>query len=176
MTTTPEEQLPLAGTEPTGAEKLHAIVVLAKKMEELHEKAGVKAAELEALTEEGKRIEEVMLPDLMRELGLSEFTLTNGQKIVIKTDYQAHVSKEKWARAMAWLKEHNMAGIVKGELIVSKEHESEIFNRGIPYQLNEKIHPSTLKAFVKEQCEAPNSQFPREIFGVYETTRALLKE
>lgn len=176
MTNTPEQQLPLAGTEPTGQEKLHAIVVLAQKMEELHEKAGAKAAELEAITEEGKRIEEIVLPDLMRELGLSEFTLTNGQKIVIKTDYQAHVSKERWAKAVAWLKEHNMDGIVKGDLIVSKEHEKEIFNRGIPYQLNEKIHPSTLKAFVKEQCELPGSQFPRELFGVFETTRALLKE
>jgi hypothetical protein len=170
------EQLAIPGTEPTGNEQLHAIIVLAQKMEELHEKAGVKSAELEAIVEEGKRIEEVVLPDLMRQLGLSEFTLTNGKKISLKTDYQAHVSKERWARAAAWLKEHRMDSIIKGELIISKEHESEIFNRGIPYQLKENIHPSTLKAFVKEQCEQPNSQFPREIFGVYETTRALIKE
>jgi len=169
-------QLDLPHIQMNKDDKLQAALILAKKMEELHDKAGQLAAQLEQVTEEGKHIEEVLLPDLMMELGLKDFTLSSGRKLVMKTDYYANVSKDRFAEARKWLEAHRMDAIIKTDLLVDKLHTSQLDTLCIPYQVKEGIHPSTLKALVKEQCELPNSTFPKELFGVHQVTRAIVKE
>lgn len=169
-------QLDLPHIQMNKDDKLQAALILAKKMEELHDKAGSLAAELERVTEEGKHIEETLLPDLMMELGLKDFTLSSGRKLVMKTDYYANVSKDRFPEARKWLEANRMDAIIKKGLIVDKLHEGQLENLNIPYLIKEEIHPSTLKALVKEQCELPNSTFPKELFGVHQVTRAIVKE
>lgn len=166
----------IPGLEPDPNDKLGQIMALAKKMEELHLLQQEKCKELEALTEEGKQIQEVALPDLMMEIGLTELTLNSGRKITIKREYFPSISKDRWEKAKKWLEEHKMDSIIKAHCIVDEKYRMQLAMSNLPFELKEGIHPQTLKALVKEQCELPNSDFPRDIFGVFEKTSALVRE
>lgn len=148
------------------------IMLLSREYERLLEEALNKETELKAIEERAKSISTQMLPDLMTGLGLTEITLTSGRKIAVVQDTFVNLTKEKRAEAYAWLRAGNMGGIIKSELIVAAEHEASL---NVPFEKDERIHPSTLKAYVKEQMET-NPDFPKELFGVYQSTRAIIKE
>lgn len=62
-----------------------------------------------------KQLSEVELPAAMEALELEKFTLSNGYTVEIGKDTRASVRADKWAEALAFLKEHSLDGIVKNE-------------------------------------------------------------
>lgn len=134
--------------------KIQDILLLAKSLEETIEEIEKKEQDLKKLEERKKRISEVLLPDIMGQIGMTEFRMTSGRKIRIKPDIYASAPEARMERIVAWLTERNMASIVKTK---------------------PSIHPSTLKSFVKEQLAA-DPQFPRELFGVHEVQKAVISD
>lgn len=169
-----EVQPDLPGTE-VQPDKLQQIMVLARKMEELHLQQEELLSKLNNITEEGKQIQEQLLPDLMLAVGLTEFTLTSGRKIVVKRDYFANVSKDRMPAVKKWLAEHKMDAIVKAACVVDEKYILALQMANLPFELKESIHPQTLKALVKEQCQIPDSNFPKDLFGVFEKDMAYVK-
>lgn len=145
---------------------LQVILNLCQRMVKLQEEIATDEEALKAKKDALAQIDEKLLPDLFASTGLTELNF-RGRKISAKTEYFANISKANKDAAMDWLRRHNMGGIIKSELRLSADHGEQLAAAGIPFQRDETIHSSTLKAFVREQVEANNPDLPRELFGVY---------
>ena len=148
---------------------------------------GSELAELEgavkAKKEELRLISEQELPDAMQAAGLNEIVLSSGEKISIGEFYSAHISKANQEVAYQWLTANGHEGLIKNEVSLRfGRNESEVVNetvsnlkaRGLSPEVRPSVHPSTLKAFVREQLTS-GSDIPTEPFGIYIGTKATIK-
>ena len=168
-----EEQLTIPRILPQMDDRLVTIVTIARLIESLTDEIDADTKVLETKTERLKDLSERQLPDLLQNVGLKELSLVGGRKVSIKTDYFASIPKGS-AATYAWLRERNMGGIIKTEIQVDKSHLRQLAAASIPYETNESVHHSTLRAFVKEQFEAGN-ELPSELFKVHTVERAVIK-
>jgi hypothetical protein len=123
------------------------------------------------------------LPDVMQEIGLTNFTLADGSKLEIKATYGARIPVEHREAAFAWLQEKGYDDIIKNMVSVpfgrgedsSATEFMELAQKSgyLPDQKKE-VHPQTLKAFVKEQLEK-GTPVPMDLFGVFTGHRATIK-
>jgi hypothetical protein len=132
------------------------------------------------------KISEELIPAKMASFGaggLAEFKLKNGRKISVKKYYSASISEDNKSAAFGWLDEHGHMDIIKREIAVplgkgstdvSDEVTAFLESKHISFTKEEKIHPMTLKAFVKEQVEA-GSDLPLEVFKVYIGNKTVIK-
>ena len=126
-----------------------------------------------------RQIETEELPELMREFGLVDITLENGLRVTVSEDVMTAITEERRAAAHAWLREHGYAGIIKCSVStifgVGEEAEAAALaarlNEERPTLLEEKVHPQTLRAFVRERLEA-GTKMPFELFGIHPYNRA----
>tara|TARA_R100001460_G_C3548020_1_gene174969 strand:- start:64 stop:639 length:576 start_codon:yes stop_codon:yes gene_type:complete len=139
---------------------------------------------LKAKKEQLRLVQEQELPDALSEVGLTQIVLSSGEKISLSEFYGAHISKANQQQAYQWLIENGHDGIIKNEVSLKfNRGESQIVDetvlalksRGLSPEVKQSIHPSTLKAFVKEQLTTGND-IPTEPFGVYIGTKANIKK
>jgi len=125
-----------------------------------------------ALARETARVlREETLPNAMLELGLDSFQLDNGTHVALKQDVYASITKAQREAAFAWLVAHDFGGLIKTEVVVpfgkGQRDEAVALQATLPRaQLDETVHPSTLKAFVREQLADPD-EFPMDLFGAW---------
>jgi len=143
-------------------------------------------AALEEAVKAATLIEQQSLPELMRELGMREFVLTDGAKLSVKTDYHCSIPKAQQAQAFAWLREHKAEALIKrtvsavfgrGEDAIADQTLRQLRQLlGEDARIEEKtaVAPQTLAAFVRERF-ANQQEVPRELFGVFEVTKAIIK-
>lgn len=129
-----------------------------------------------------RQISEIDLPDLMAEVGLSEFTLSNGKKVKIKEDLYAKIPDDKFPDAMLWLSDHGYSGLVKSTITANFGKEEldkaelilvELREEGISAEMKQGIHPQTLKSFVKERLAAEEA-IPFDLFGIMPFNKAVI--
>lgn len=122
------------------------------------------------------KVSEYEIPELMQQIGVSKFTLTNGLEVKTSPFYVGKISEEKADLAFDWLEENKHDGIIKGEFVVmyrrpDKQRLGQFIDLarelGLEFKDKLSVHPMTLKAFVKEQIESGDEDFPRDLFGVY---------
>ena len=139
---------------------------------------------LKAKKEELRLVQEQELPDALSEVGLTQIVLSSGEKISLSEFYSAHISKANQQQAYQWLIENGHEGIIKNEVSLKfNRGESQLVDetvlalksRGLSPEVKQSIHPSTLKAFVKEQLTTGND-IPTEPFGIYIGTKANIKK
>lgn len=160
-------------TPPATLERLTQLAVKMKELERDINERKVALAEVEA---EHERIETKFIPDIMTELGLEEFKLKDGSKITVKDDVKCSITEERKPAAWKWLEDTKNDGIIKtaveatfgrGEMERARVAMDVLTKSGFMAEISRSVHPSTLKAFVKEQLEA-GVDIPLETFGVYE--------
>ena len=147
----------------------------------------IKEAEqtLGQLKAEYRELSEVDIPSMLSELGLSEITLKDGNKISTSTYYSARISEDKRDEAFQWLNNNGFGDIVKNTVSVSFGREEDDSARKLVDSLEDNgyataqkkwVEPMTLKAFVREQVEK-GSDLPLETFNVYigQKTRIIKK-
>lgn len=126
--------------------------------------------ELEAAKADARRVEQEDLPQLMQELGIETFKLKTGESIEVKPEVECSISEGRRKAAHAWLLAHGFGGLIKTEVVVGfdrGEHETAArFSDDFGGELIERVHPSTLKSFVKEQMAAGNA-VPFDLFGIH---------
>jgi hypothetical protein len=127
------------------------------------------------------------LPDLMIEAGMKDFTLSDGTAVAIAQEIYASIPKASSGQAFAWLREHNFGSIIKrlvgvqfgkGDDQIAAELSERLekqFAGRLQVIDQEAVHPSTLKAFVKE-CLTDKIPIPETLFGVFKINRATIKE
>lgn len=156
---------------------LDQIVFLGKYTEELDERIAQQQQALKELVDKRTHVVTKALPALFEQKGISKFTLSNGTTIALQPVYGASLSKDNIA-AMDWLENNGHGEIIKHMLTAELGRErtgEEIFR--ILEALNQQfevraitqrtVHPSTLRAWVKEMCER-KLEFPKNLFNVYE--------
>jgi hypothetical protein len=102
------------------------------------------------------------LPALLHEIGLTKFELEDGSKVELKPTYGAHIKVDNRPQAFAWLRDNGFDDIIKNTVSCvfgrGEDSQAEQFlkiaaDQGVHADQKEEVHPSTLKAFVKERVE-----------------------
>lgn len=160
------------------SEKSQELQKLDSDIQDLEEKLGQLKASY-------RQLSEVDIPNMLSELGLSEITLADGNKISTATYYSARISEEKRDEAFTWLNDNGFADIIKNTVSVSFGRDEDDSARKLVDSLEDNgyttaqkqwVEPMTLKAFVREQVEK-GSDLPLETFNVYigQKTRIIKK-
>ena len=164
--------------------ELSIVSTLANKQLKLATEVAELEANLKAKKEELRLTSEQELPDAMQQAGLTQIKLSSGENISINEFYNAHISKANQEKAYGWLVANGHEGLIKNEVLlkfgreeslVVDETVSALQARGLSPQVRQSVHPSTLKAFVKEQFTSGND-IPTEPFGIYIGTKAIIKK
>ena len=164
--------------------ELSIVSTLANKQLKLATNVAELEAELKAKKEELRLTSEQELPDAMQAAGLTQITLSTGEKISVNEFYNAHISKANQEKAYEWLVTNGHEGLIKNEVLLKFGREetevvdqtvSALQSRGLSPEVRQSVHPSTLKAFVKEQFTSGND-IPTEPFGIYIGTKATIKK
>jgi len=123
------------------------------------------------------------MPSMLAEIGMSSFALDDGSTVEVKQTYGASILVSKRPEAYEWLRDHGHDDIIKNTVLCQfgrgEDDQAGAFaafaqKQGfIPEQKTE-VHPQTLRAFVKERCEA-GEEFPMELFGAWVGQRAVIK-
>lgn len=161
-------------------DRVSELVSLMRQQQEVVERLN---AELEVAKAALRRTETEDLPDLMSEVGLSELTTKEGVQVEIAADVLVGITEQNMTKAVDWLAARGYDGIVKTEVSVqfgrgerdqAELVAAELQDQGVPASVANKIHPQTLKAFVRERMAA-GEVVPFDIFGIHPFNRAKLK-
>lgn len=147
--------------------------------------------ELDRLSAELRTVSEKDIPSLMEELGIGEYSLYDGTGVEIETGVQANISEKNKPKAYAWLDKHNHGDLIKNVVMVAFNREDQERAKKFVEMLTKKklniahkqsIHASSLKAFVRIELEKEakgevkkKDRLPRDIFGVFEYKRTIIK-
>ena len=149
-----------------------------------------KEAEIESLEKTLKARKEALrkqseeeLPSMMAEIGVNSFELDDGSKVSVRDLYGGHISVANRDAAYVWLRENGFDDIIKNTLSIvfgrGEDQKADHFMKileghGLLPEQNTGVHPSTLKAWIKERMEAGDN-FPMDLFGAYIGQRAIIK-
>jgi predicted nuclease of predicted toxin-antitoxin system len=178
---TDDKQSIIPAVAEAAANPLNVLLALFTKLKEHTEQAEELDAKAAIHHKRIKELSERDIPDMMADLGLKEFTMRDGTKVVVKDDVFASVSRERMPQVVAWLRANNMAGIAKEEILVDQTPamKEQLTLKEVPFVIEHTIHASTLKAFAKERILAESDpactiKFPRELFAVSVVPKASL--
>lgn len=171
-------------------EKLSELSKLATQQLLVEQEIDKKKEELEQLNKALRLISEIKIPEAMQKIGMSNFSLTNGAKIVVKPFYSGNLSDKnpRAAEGYEWLRKNGHGALIKKEMNIDfgkadnvdweyiQSKIKELFREaeGVDVEgieLNEGVHHATLNAFLKEQIEG-GKQLPLELFKAYVGNRA----
>lgn len=129
-----------------------------------------------------RKISEEDLPDLMMELGITQFKLASGRTVKFSPDLFTKIPDGRFPEAAAWLDGRGYSGIIKsvvtapfgkGEKDRAETLIENLHEHGVAAELKQTIHPQTLKAFVKERIAA-QEDIPFDLFGIVPFNRAVI--
>ena len=138
---------------------------------------------LRKLKEQYRRLSEEDLPQKMAELGMQDMRFEDGSRITIDMFYATRINKNNRDAAHEWLREQGHGDIIKNQVSVSfgkgeddtaLETMTLLEKEGLFPDQKESVHPSTLKAFVKERIESGDNAFTpdtQKLFSVYQGKR-----
>lgn len=144
--------------------------------------------EVERLTEKLKAAEarvsylsEQVLPNLMQQADMAQFTTTTGLKIKVENVVRAAIPKDMRPQAAAWLERNGHGGLIKNQVIVEfdRAHAKDapealaLVKKQFPTSLVKRegtVHPSTLSSWAREQIEGGH-HIPADLFGLFQGKR-----
>ena len=106
--------------------------------------------------------------------------MNDGSRIAAEPFYSARIRKDKADADNSWIRENGHGELIKNVVSVqfgrgeddrAKEVIDVLKKEGLLPEQKENVHPSSLKAFVREQVESGNQVFDqavREMLYVYE--------
>jgi hypothetical protein len=133
------------------------------------------AAKLKTAQEKLRDLTWRQLPEMLDSMQLEEFKTKDGLKVTIKEEIDCGITQEKKVAAHAWLDENGHSGLLKRNVTVAFNRDQseaaqelvEVLSTKFPgVAQNMNVHPSTLKAWIKEQL-AEGKPLPLDLFGVF---------
>jgi hypothetical protein len=168
---------PLTGTPISDAD-VQSIAELARQQYRLEKSIELLEKSLKEKKEELLKLQMVLIPARMEQVGMQEFTL-KGKEVIAKLRvddfYSAKISEENELNAFKWLRDNGHAGIVKTQVVCNytqKEQDQvkrllSILRRNrIGFDKKDSVHWQTLRAFVREMKEG-GKHIPDDLFGVF---------
>jgi hypothetical protein len=123
------------------------------------------------------------IPALMSQMGIDKVTTKSGATVTVAPMISASIPADNREQAFAWLRENGFDGIIKNDLILSfGKGEDDVADKvrqrleaeDLPVEQKTHIHPSTLKAFVRE-CLEKGTPIDLDLFGAYVVQMAQVK-
>lgn len=140
-------------------------------------------AQLDNTKKAHQRLSQETIPEIFMQMGNVQLVkLDSGESVEIIQGLDASIKKPTAPQAMHWLEDNGYEGIVKNEIkILTGKGEHEIAEKtklrlvevGIPFEEKESVHPSTLKASVKEMLAA-GLEPPEELFSIFQYNKTKL--
>lgn len=154
---------------------LDEIIKLANLLKEKEEQIAAIEEQINSLKKEWRELGEKTLPEAMQSLGLNNLGLEDGSSINLQDIISASINDENREAAHDWLRKNGHGDIIKNEVVIQfgKEEDEkasylyeELQARKMQVLQQEKVHPSTLKAFVKERIKN-GEELPADIFKLF---------
>jgi hypothetical protein len=191
----------LADVAPASNKEIGALADLAQKMVDLENQIERDEELLKQKKQNLRMLAEHDIPDMMQELNMRSFELTNGFSLEVKPIIQATIpssgaierAKEESVRAelivlqqqcFNWLRENGGADLIKSAVEVKfgrgeeqdcKNFTDQLRDHNLNYKQATAVHPQTLNGFIKERMEA-GKDVPMELFRVFTGRRANIKK
>lgn len=177
------EQTAATSVEKIDQQGLTSVAALARTIRDKE----ARISDLEQTLKEEKKalikLTDEEMPSMLAEIGMSSFALDDGSTVEVKQTYGASILVDKRPEAYEWLRDNGYDDIIKNTVACQfgrgEDDQASAFaafaqQQGyVPDQKTE-VHPQTLRAFVKERCEA-GEDFPMELFGAWVGQRAVIK-
>jgi len=137
---------------------------------------------LKALKQQKHRLSVENIPAVMDEMGVERIDV-DGVTVSRKMMVHASIQVDRKDDAFSWLREHGLDDIIKNDIVVSFGKGEDnmagdvvgmLQDRGFDPQTKTHIHPSTLKAFVKERIES-GKPIDLDMFGAFVANAAEIK-
>ena len=185
MTLNPQNPFEDFDETPSDGE-LKSVSETAQQMVELEQECLAMEEQLNERKKALWRLQNDTLPSAMAAVGLSEFTLKTGQKIVVKEKFQCTLPKDESVREQAfeYLRTNNAGELIKRNVSLQfGKGEDQVADALIHYLSVEKglkpmdkaeVHWRTLTSWAKEQHERGVS-LPADLLGLYIGMEAKVK-
>lgn len=161
---------------------LEEIVKLGELLVEYEDMIKVSEDYLADLKKNYRDLAETKLPESLQAVGLNGLPLSNGFTITLQEIMSCGITEDNRKAAHSWLREKGFGDIIKNEVVVSfgKDEDSEAeflvtaikglaeedkFHYGYMVR-QEKVHPSTLKAFIKDRLKN-GEEIPTDLFKLF---------
>lgn len=177
------EQTNATSVEKIDQQGLTSVAALARTIRDKEARISDLEQTLKEQKKELLKLTDEEMPSMLAEIGMSSFALDDGSTVEVKQTYGASILVDKRPEAYDWLRDHGHDDIIKNTVLCQfgrgEDDQAGAFaafaqKQGfIPEQKTE-VHPQTLRAFVKERCEA-GEEFPMELFGAWVGQRAVIK-
>ena len=177
------EQTNATSVEKIDQQGLTSVAALARTIRDKEARISDLEQTLKEQKKELLKLTDEEMPSMLAEIGMSSFALDDGSTVEVKQTYGASILVDKRPEAYEWLRDHGHDDIIKNTVLCQfgrgEDDQAGAFaafaqKQGfIPEQKTE-VHPQTLRAFVKERCEA-GEDFPMELFGAWVGQRAIIK-
>lgn len=164
---------------------IERINTLVERHTELTEAAAAAEKELKESKRAADAIAREELPELLMEAGMTELTTADGTKVELLQAVNASISETNRPAAHSWLIANGFGGLIKAEVNVAFERgqidaarsfaEQAIESCGGDVSIVDKVHPATLKSFIRERVEA-GQEIPTDLFGVFIFNEAKIKQ
>ena len=127
------------------------------------------------LKEKAKQLSNFDIPKMMEEMNVKKLKLKDGAAIEVTNFYSARIVPDKQEEAFNWLRENGLGDIIKNDVTVTfgrgednKAMAYATLAKGQGYEPVQKIgvHPSTLKAVVRERTES-GQDLPADLFNPF---------
>ena len=137
---------------------------------------------LKALKQQKHRLSVENIPAVMDEMGVERIDV-DGVTVSRKMMVHASIPVDRKDDAFSWLREQGLDDIIKNDVVVSFGKGEDnmagdvvgmLQDRGFDPQTKTHIHPSTLKAFVKERIES-GKPIDLDMFGAFVANAAEIK-
>jgi hypothetical protein len=164
-------------------EKLTKIAELARQLKAAETDIASLEAELKKAQEYHHKLSFVELPEFMSEIGIRQFTLSDGTQLEVTPIFVVTLPKENIDTAEEWLEKHGHGGMVKTHVDVTmprgqKTKLLEVMDKlnqlKVEYEVKKGIHYQTLNKWGRE-CEEENIVIPDDIFNIFRGNKTVIK-
>ena len=179
--------------------EIGAIADMASQMLEVENEINRLEEALKQRKQDLTKLAEQDLPDLMQELNIKDFTLSNGAKVEIKELISGSVPSggaidrakgdDKVSleilqqQCFDWLRDNGAGDLIKSNVEVQFGRDEdddcnafteELRDRQIYYKRVVAVHPGTLNSFIKERM-SEGKEVPHDLFRVFTGRRAKIR-
>lgn len=182
------------------ASDLGALMQIGIAMQELEKAIASTEESLKMQKQELQQLSENILPDMMQELKVKNFTLEDGSKVEVHDILSASVpsqtaidrcktEEDKMAMiarqqdCLNWLRDNNLGSVIKSNVEVrfGKDDDEQcnkfiesLVDQGMFFKRSIGVHPQTLTKVISEK-KSSGVNVPDEIFRVYTGRKATIK-
>lgn len=155
---------------------------LVRKLRNVETQIADAEAHLKALKQEKHKLSVENIPALMDEMGVDRLDV-DGVTVARKMMVHASIPADRKEDAFTWLRENGLDDIIKNDVSVSFGKGEDnmagdviglLEERGFNPSTKTHIHPSTLKAFVKERIEN-GKPIDLDLFGAFVANAAEIR-